>query len=133
MVAIGLLQGNLTAADYEDEAAADPRIDALRDKMVCVEKPEYSADYLNPEKRSIANAVQVFFKDGSKSDRVAVEYPIGHRRRRVEGIPQLVTKFKTNLARRFSTKQQSVILELCLDQKNLEAMPVNMFVDLMVD
>jgi 2-methylcitrate dehydratase len=133
MVAIGLLKGNLTAADYEDDVAADPRIDELRDKMVCVEKPEYTEDYLDPEKRSIANAIQIFFKDGSKSERIAVEYPIGHRRRRVEGIPELVKKFKNNLARRFSAKQQAVILELCLDQKNLEATPVNLFVDMMVD
>ena len=133
MVAIGLLKGGLTAADYEDDVAADPRIDALRDKMVCEEWLEYTQDYLDPEKRSIANAIQLFFKDGSKSDRVAVEYPIGHRRRRSEGIPQLVNKFKTNLARRFSTAQQGMILQLCLDQKKLEATPVHVFVDMMVN
>jgi aconitate hydratase 2/2-methylisocitrate dehydratase/2-methylcitrate dehydratase len=133
MVAIGLLKGGLTAADYEDDVAADPRIDALRDKMVCEEKLEYTQDYLDPEKRSIANAIQVFFKDQSKSDRVAVEYPIGHRRRRSEGIPQLVNKFKTNLARRFSATQQATILQLCLDQKKLEATAVNVFVDMMVN
>jgi 2-methylcitrate dehydratase len=132
MAAIGLLKGSLTAADYEDEAAADPRIDALREKMECVEKPEYTRDYLDPEKRSIANAIQVLFKDGSKSDNIAVEYPIGHRRRRTEGIPELVRKFKTNLARRFPAGQQADILNLCLDQNKLEAMPVNEFVDLMV-
>ena len=132
MAAIGLLKGNLTAADYEDDVAADPRIDALRDKMVCVEKAEYTRDYLDPEKRSIANAIQIFFKDGSKSDNIAVEYPIGHRRRRAEGIPELVKKFKVNLARRFPAKQQAAILDLCLNQKRLEAMSVNEFVDLMV-
>ncbi len=132
MTAVGLLKGNLTAADYEDEAAADPRIDALRDKMETVENPQYSQDYHDPEKRSIANAVQIFFKDGSKSDNIAVEYPIGHRRRRAEGIPELVKKFKINLARRFPAKQQNAILDVCLDQKKLEALPVNEFVDLMV-
>ena len=132
MAAIGLLKGNLTAADYEDDVAADPRVDALRDKMVCVEKAEYTKDYLDPEKRSIANAIQIFFKDGSASDNIAVEYPIGHRRRRAEGIPELVKKFKINLARRFPARQQAALLDLCLDQKKLEATPVNEFVDLMV-
>jgi 2-methylcitrate dehydratase PrpD len=130
MVAIGLLKGNLTASDYEYDVASDPRIDALRNKMVCVENPEYTRDYLDPEKRSIANAIQVHFKDGSKSDSIAVEYPIGHRRRRAEGIPELVKKFKINLARRFPTKQQEKILEICSNQKKLESMPVNEFVDL---
>ncbi|MFM9913607.1 MAG: bifunctional 2-methylcitrate dehydratase/aconitate hydratase [Methylophilaceae bacterium] len=132
MATIGLLKGNLTAADYEDDVATDPRIDALRDKMVCVENAEYTKDYLDPEKRSIANAIQVFFKDGSKSDNVAVEYPIGHRRRRGEGIPELVKKFKINLARRFSAKRQAEILNLCLDQSKLETTPVNEFVDALI-
>ena len=131
MAAIGLLKGNLTAQDYENEAAADPRIDAIRSKMVCVERAEYSADYLNPEKRSIANAIQVFFKDGSSSDNIAVEYPIGHRRRRGEGIPELVKKFKVNLNRRFDAKKQADILALCLDQHKLEATSVNAFVDML--
>jgi 2-methylcitrate dehydratase len=131
MTAVGLLNGRLTAADYEDEAAADPRIDALRDKMECVENPQYTQDYLDPDKRSIANAVQIFFKDGSRSENVTVEYPIGHRRRRAEGIPELVKKFKINLARRFPTKQQNAILALCLDLDKLEATPVNEFVDMM--
>ncbi|HQN64343.1 MAG TPA: bifunctional 2-methylcitrate dehydratase/aconitate hydratase [Methylophilus sp.] len=132
MAAIGLLNGNLTAQDYEDEAAADPRIDALRDKMECVERAEYTRDYLDPEKRSIANAIQIFFKDGSSSENIAVEYPIGHRRRRAEGIPELIKKFKVNLARRFDAKKQAEILALCADQKKLEATPVNQFVDLLV-
>ena len=131
MSAIGLLKGNLTAQDYEDEAAADPRIDAIRAKMVCVEKAEYTRDYLDPEKRSIANAIQVFFNDGTSSENIAVEYPIGHRRRRGEGIPELVKKFKVNLARRFDAKKQADILALCLEQKTLEAMPVNQFVDML--
>ena len=132
MTAIGLLKGNLTAADYEDSVAADPRVDALRNKMVCVENKQWSADYLDPAKRSIANAVQVFFKDGSKTPNVAVEYPIGHRRRRKDGVPLLEVKFKTNLARRFATKQQHAILDLCKDQRRLENTPVNEFVDLFV-
>lgn len=131
MTAIGLLKGNLTAQDYENETACDPRIDAIRNKMTCVEKTEYTRDYLDPEKRSIANAVQVFFKDGSNSENIAVEYPIGHRRRREEGIPELVKKFKINLARRFDAKKQADILALCLEQKTLEAMPVNQFVDML--
>jgi 2-methylcitrate dehydratase len=131
MVAVGLLKGSLTALDYEDEAATDPRIDALRDKMTCVEKAEYTRDYLDPEKRSIANAIQIFFKDGSQSSNIAVEYPIGHRRRREEGIPELVKKFNVNLARRFDAKKQSEILTLCQDQKALENTAVNEFVDLL--
>ena len=132
MTAIGLLKGSLTAADYEDNVAADPRIDALREKMQCVEKSEYTQDYLDPEKRSIANAVQVFFKDGSQSELIAVEYPIGHRRRRAEGIPELVKKFKTNLARRFPERQREAIQTICMDEAKLSAMPVNEFVDLFV-
>ena len=132
IVAIGLLKGNLTAADYEDDIARDPRIDQLRAKMACVENKQWSRDYLDPNKRSIANAVQVFFKDGSKTENIAVEYPIGHRRRREEGIPLLEAKFRTNLARRFPVKQQTAIVNSCRDQKRLEAMPVNEFVDLFV-
>ncbi|HSH87743.1 MAG TPA: 2-methylcitrate dehydratase, partial [Methylophilus sp.] len=131
MTAIGLLKGSLTALDYEDEAAADPRIDALRDKMICVEKAEYTRDYLDPEKRSIANAIQIFFKDGTETSNIAVEYPIGHRRRREAGIPELVKKFKVNLARRFNTQKQTEILVLCQDQMKLEALPVNEFVDML--
>jgi 2-methylcitrate dehydratase len=132
MTAVGLIKGNLTAADYEDEAARDPRIDELRAKMVCVENEQWSRDYLDPKKRSIANAVQVFFKDGTHTARVAVEYPIGHRRRRKEGIPLLEAKFRTNLARRFAEKQREAIYALCRDQKALEATPVNEFMDLLV-
>ena len=132
MSAVGLITGNLTAADYEDVVAHDPRIDVLRDKMVCVEKEEYSRDYHDPEKRSIANAIQIFFKDGSHTQNVEVEYPIGHRRRRAEGIPHLEQKFRTNLARRFPVRQQQAILALALDQKRLEQTPVNEFVDLFV-
>ena len=132
MVAVPLIFGRLTAGDYEDTVAADPRIDALRDKMVCVEDKGFSRDYHDPEKRSIANAITVEFKDGKKTDEVAVEYPIGHRRRRKDGVPLLVEKFKTNLARRFPEKQRKAILALCQDAKRLEATPVNEFVDLFV-
>ena len=132
MVAVPLLYGRLTAADYEDEVAHDPRIDLLRDKMVCVEDKQFSRDYLDPEKRSIANGLTVEFKDGKKLAEVLVEYPIGHKRRRREGMPLLIEKFERNLARRFPEKQQKRILDLCLDQQRLEATPVHEFVDLMV-
>lgn len=132
MTAIGLIKGNLTAADYEDDVAHDPRVDQLRDKMECVEHKPWSKDYLDPQKRSIANAIQVFFKDGSKTANVVVEYPVGHRRRRKEGIPLLEAKFRTNLARKFPEKQRAAIYALCQDQQKLEATPVNEFVDLMV-
>jgi 2-methylcitrate dehydratase len=132
MTAIGLIKGNLVAADYEDAVATDPRVDRLRSKMTCVENKQWSRDYLDPAKRSIANAVQVFFNDGSKTERIVVEYPVGHRRRRKEGIPLLEAKFRTNLARRLSPKQQQAILALCADARKLEATPVNEFVDLFV-
>jgi 2-methylcitrate dehydratase PrpD len=132
MVAIGLIKGNLTAADYEDDVARDPRIDALRAKMVCIENKGYSRDYLDPKKRSIANQLQIFFKDGTKTRKVTVEYPLGHRRRRHEGIPLLEEKFRRNLARRFPKEQREAILKLCRDQKRVEATPVKEFVDLFV-
>ena len=132
MVAVGLINGNLTAADYEDSAASDPRIDALRAKMVCIENKRYSRDYLDSRKRSIANQLQVFFKDGTKSRKVAVEYPLGHRRRRHEGIPLLEEKFRTNLARRFPQERREAILELCRDPERLQATPVGQFVELFV-
>jgi 2-methylcitrate dehydratase len=132
MTAIGLIKGNLTAADYEDAVAHDPRVDRLRAKMNCVEHKPWSRDYLDPKKRSIANAVQVFFDDGSKSDKAIVEYPIGHRRRRKEGVPLLEAKFRTNLARRLAPGQQQAILDLTRSQERLEATPVNEFVDLFV-
>jgi 2-methylcitrate dehydratase len=130
MAAIGLIKGNLVASDYEDDVAADPRIDRLRSKMVCVEHKPWTRDYLNPARRSIANGIQVFFNDGTKTERVDVEYPLGHRRRRKEGVPQLEAKFRTNLARRFAPKQQQAILSLTRGQERLEATPVNEFVDL---
>ena len=132
MTAVALIHGNLTARHYEDEVARDPRIDRLREKMRCVENKQWTADYLDPAKRSIANGIQVFFTDGSETRKVDVEYPVGHRRRRAEGIPLLVEKFKTNLARRFPAKQSDAILALCEDATRLAATPVNEFVDLFV-
>jgi 2-methylcitrate dehydratase len=132
MVAVPILFGRLTAGDYEDAVATDPRIDALRDRIACVEDPQFTRDYHDPDKRSIANALTVEFNDGSKLKELACEYPIGHKRRRKEGMPVLVEKFRANLARRFPPKQQQAILDVALDAKALEAMPVNEFIDLMV-
>jgi 2-methylcitrate dehydratase len=131
MVAVPFIFGRLTARDYEEDIAADPRIDALREKIVCVEDPVYTADYHNPEKRSIANAITVEFKDGTVFNEVAVEYPIGHARRRTEGIPLLIEKYKTNLARIYDTDKQKKIIDLCLDYNKLSTTPVNEFMDLM--
>ncbi len=132
MIAVPLIFGRLTAGDYEDSIASDPRIDQLRSKIVCVEDKKFTRDYHAPDKRSIANALSVEFKDGSRLDEVVCEYPIGHKRRRQEGMPVLVEKFKTNLARRFPAKQQKAILDLCMDQDRLMTTPVHEFVDLMV-
>ena len=131
MVAVPFIFGRLTARDYEEDIAADPRIDALREKIICVEDPGFTADYHNPEKRSIANAITVEFKDGTVFNEVAVEYPIGHARRRVEGIPLLIEKYKTNLARIYDANQQSKIIDLSLDYDKLSATPVSEFMDLM--
>ncbi len=130
MVAIGLLHGNLLAEHYEDETANDPRLDALRAKMVVEENPQFSADYHDPAKRSIANSMQIFFKDGSQSELVTIEYPIGHRNRREEGIPVLLNKFKHNLKTRFSNDKTDEI-SLCMNQQSvLESMPVSDFMAL---
>ncbi len=133
MVAVPLIFGRLTARDYEDDIAADPAIDALREKIVCVEDPAFTVDYHDPSKRSIANALTVEFKDGSKFDEVVVEYPIGHARRRTDGIPLLIEKFKINLARIFSADQQNKILDVSMDYKKLSQMAVNEYVDLYVN
>ena len=132
MVAVPLLFGRLTAADYEDNVASDKRIDALRDKIFCVEDKQFTKDYHDPAKRSIANALTVEFKNGKKLKEVVCEYPIGHKRRRKEGMPVLVEKFKVNLARRFPAKQQKAILDACMNPLRLAKMPVREFVDLMV-
>ena len=131
MVAVPIIFGRLTAEDYEDAVAVDPRIDALRDKIACVEDKAFTKDYHDPAKRSIANALTVEFNDGKKLKEIVVEYPIGHKRRRKEGMPVLVEKFKTNLARVFAQKQAQSILDLCLEPKRLAVTPVNEFVDLM--
>ncbi len=125
MVAIPLIHGALTAEHYEDAAARDPRIDSLRMKMQVIELPRYSADYLDPDKRSIANAVQIFFEDGTKTPRVEVEYPLGHRRRRKEAVPLLWEKFKSALASRFDAKRTKPILTLFEDANRLDATPVD--------
>jgi 2-methylcitrate dehydratase len=127
MVAVGLLKGDLVAEDYEDDVAADPRIDALRDRMVVVENADYSHDYHAPDKRAIANAVQVFFEDGTHTEKAEVRYPIGHRRRRGEGIPVLLEKFRRNLSTRFPARQSARIMDLLSDQARLEALPVDEF------
>lgn len=132
MVAIGLIFGGLTADHYEDNIAQDARIDKLREKMEVVENKEFSQDYHDPEKRSIANAIQIHFKDGSSTDKITVEYPIGHRRRRQEGVPVLQAKFAVNLATRFPKLQVKKILALCENQNKLQETPVNEFVDLFV-
>jgi 2-methylcitrate dehydratase len=132
MVAVPLIFGRLTAADYEDDVASDRRIDQLRAKITCVEDKRFTRDYHDPKKRSIANALTVEFKDGTQLKEVVCEYPIGHKRRRAEGMPILVEKFRTNLARRFPQQQQKAILDVCMDPARLEPMPVNQFVDLFV-
>ncbi|MFN8497655.1 MAG: bifunctional 2-methylcitrate dehydratase/aconitate hydratase [Anaerolineae bacterium] len=132
MVAVPLIFGRLTAEDYEDAVAADGRIDALRQKMVTQEDKGYSADYLAPDKRSIANALQVFFHDGSSTAPVAVAYPLGHPRRRTEGIPLLDAKFRAALATRFAARQRQAIEELCADAARLDATPAHRFMDLLV-
>lgn len=132
MIAVPLIYGRLTAADYEDNIASDPRIDILRDKMFTEENTGFTKDYHDPEKRSIANALTIELNDGTTLDEVVVEYPIGHKRRRQEGIPVLVEKYKTNLARIFSSKNQQTIYNASIDYKTLIALPVNEFVDMMV-
>lgn len=131
MVAVALVFGRLTAADYENDIAADIRIDALREKITCMEDTQFTKDYHNPDKRSIANGITVQLHNGTILDEVIVEYPIGHKRRRAEGIPKLIEKYKTNLARVFAEKQQQQILEASLNEQTLVQMPVNEFVDLL--
>lgn len=132
MTAIPLIFGRLTAADYDDGVAKDPRIDALRDKMVVRENEPFTRDYYDPERRYIGNAVQVFFKDGNATERVEVAYPIGHRKRRKEGIPVLVKKFERNIAEILTPAQCETLRETFSDRAALEAMPVNEFMALMV-
>lgn len=132
MTAIGLIFGTLTADHYEDAIASDPRIDGLREKMTVVEDQQFSADYLDPEKRSIANAVEVIFEDGSSTGEAVVEYPVGHRRRRTEGIPLLKAKYAASVRTRFASKQAAQVIDVFADTKRFDAMPVNDFQDLFV-
>jgi 2-methylcitrate dehydratase len=129
MVAVALLFGRLTADDYEDNIARDPRIDELRRRMVIVEDKQFTADYLDPEKRSIGNAVQVIFRSGDMTEKVTVDYPVGHPRRRREGIPLLQEKFVRNLSTRFPPRQTQSIVDLCSNQGKLEQTPVHEFLD----
>lgn len=132
MVAIPLIFGRLTASDYEDNIASDARIDALRAKIYCHEDPQFTRDYHDPEKRSISNGLTITLKDGKVLDEVVIEYPVGHKRRRKEGMPLLLKKFRINLARQFPEAQQLRILKASLDKPLLEKMPVNEYMDLFV-
>ena len=132
MVAIPLIFGRLSAEDYEDRVARDPRIDRLRERMQVLEKKNFTVDYLDPAKRSIGNSVQVFFADDTQTDRVAIEYPIGHRRRRKEGIPLLLEKFDRNMRGRIPPRNADSILELCSDPARLGATPVDRFMSFFV-
>ena len=131
MVAIGLLKGNLVAEDYEDDVAKDPRVDELREKMIINEDKRYSKEYLEADKRSIANRIKVHFKDGTATNEVEVEYPIGHKRRRKEGIPILEKKFKDNLSITYDEFKSNEIFELCMDQRKLEETSVADFQQLL--
>ena len=132
IVAIPLIYGFLSADHYEDKVACDPRIDALRDKMQVVEDPRYTREYLEPDKRSIANAVQVFFKDGTSTEKVEIEYPLGHRRRRTEGMGLFMKKFQANLATRLSASRAQAIMEVCQDRTRLETMLADEFIGMWV-
>jgi 2-methylcitrate dehydratase len=120
MVAIGLIKGNLVAEDYEDDVASDPRIDALREKMIINEDKRYSVEYHEADKRSIANKIQIHFNDGTSTDEIEVEYPIGHKRRREEGIPVLEKKFLNNLQITYTQDKCEEIYSLCTNQQKLE-------------
>jgi len=133
MVAIGLIFGELTAGHYADSVAADPRIDWLRSCMEVVEEPRYSKEYLDPDKRSIANSVRVYFRDGSRTDRVEVEYPLGHRRRRSEGLPLLLGKCRANLGARLPSFRVEELMALCLDRQRLEQTPVHELMGMLVE
>jgi 2-methylcitrate dehydratase len=132
MVAVPLIFGRLTAADYEDSVAGEPRIDELRDKMVVRENEQYTKDYFDPELRYIGNAVQVFFKDGSSTDRIEVHFPIGHRERREEGIPVLEKKFVDSVSPKLAARQWAKLDALCADHEKLATTPVDDFMALLV-
>ena len=130
MVAVPLIFGRLTADDYNDDVAADPRIDALREKMVVTENPQFTKDYFDPDKRYIGNSVQVFFKDGSSTEKVSIDYPIGHRKRRGEGIPVLLKKFEGAMRGHLPSHRVKAILEATADPAKLDAMPIQSFLGL---
>jgi 2-methylcitrate dehydratase len=130
MVAVPLLFGRLTAEDYSDAVAADPRIDALRARMVVSEEPRFTAEYFDPEKRYIGNAVEVFFRDGTSTGKVSIDYPIGHRRRRAEGIPVLLRKFEAAIAGHLPASRVEQILAVTRDPAALDALPINRLLDL---
>jgi 2-methylcitrate dehydratase len=132
MVAVPLIFGRLTAADYEDNVAADPRIDSLRKKMIVSENERFTKDYFDPEKRYIGNAVQVYFKDGSSTDRISIDFPIGHRERREEGIPVLKQKFVDSVSPKLAASQWQALQELCADREKLAATAVDDFMALLV-
>jgi len=129
MVAIGLLKGNIVATDYEDEAAADPRIDRLRARMTCVENKQWTRDHDDPAKRTITNGVQVFFRDGTKTRQVVIEYPLGHRGRRREATPLILAKFHDNIGRRLPQQQREHLYALSQDRSEFARMAVDDFID----
>ncbi|MHB0960975.1 MAG: bifunctional 2-methylcitrate dehydratase/aconitate hydratase [Pirellulaceae bacterium] len=133
MVAVPLISGRLDADCYEDNFACDPRIDALRSKMTVIEEPQFTGDYYDPDQRAVGNAVQVFFRDGSATERVTVAYPLGHRRRRAEGLPLLEKKFIDALAGHFGQPRAQAILDLCQDAAKLEATAVPIFIDMLIE
>ncbi|HEX7130717.1 MAG TPA: 2-methylcitrate dehydratase, partial [Rhodanobacteraceae bacterium] len=130
MVAVPLIFGRLTADDYTDAVAADPRIDALRERMAVIENPQFTRDYFDPDRRYIGNSVQVFFKDGAPSEKISIDYPIGHRKRRAEGIPVLEAKFERALAGHFAPDQVRRILKACAGQEAMESMHASDFIGL---
>jgi len=132
MAAVPLIFGRLSAADYEDDVAGDPRIDALRAKMEVVENQQFTKDYFDPQKRYIGNAIQVFFRDGSSTERVAVDFPIGHRQRRDEGIPVLKQKFESSVTGKLAAGQWDELKALCADRDRLAATAVDEFMALLV-
>jgi 2-methylcitrate dehydratase len=132
MTAAGLIFGNLKAEYYEDDIASDPRMDAIRDKMIVEENGQFTIDYLDADKRSIANALQIYFNDGTKTEKITVEYPIGHKRRREEGIPLLVQKFENNMKTLFSDAKTCELRDMFQNLPEFEVMPVNQFMELLI-
>lgn len=132
MVAIPLIYGRLIASDYQDNIAVNPEIDILRKKITCIEEPAFTTAYHHPQQRAITNGVTIEFTDGTKFEEIVIEYPVGHAHRRQEGIPLLIDKFKTNLARQFPVRQQRRIINISLDKQKLLSMPVNEYLDLYV-